>query len=379
MAETRQRIRVTHIASGDLWAGAEVQLFNLAVAQRDSGRIEPGIILLNEGLLAERLRHAGVRVVILNESRLSAPRILAGLIAELRRNSPDLIHTHRRKENILGALAGLLSGGIPSVRTVHGAGEHSNLSLPQRVFDALDRLSGRHFQRRIVSVSRELAAQLRRTYGASRVAVIENGIDVEAVREAATPPARLPGGAESMRVGIAGRLVPVKRLDLFLDIAQRLAAHDERHFEFYIIGEGPLQPEIETSIDERQIRGPVHLLGFVDNPPAYLAALDALLITSDHEGLPMVLLEALSVELPVIAHDVGGISDVLDRGRFGTLIQTQEAAKYTTELRRLAENRKAYAEKAKQGLEHVRKRYSSRVTADAYTDLYDSVLGRGIQ
>ena len=116
-------LRVLHVASGDLWAVAKAQVAALvADLVRDPG-LHLHAIVLNPGELERRLRAAGVGVTLLDETRLSTWQIFRGVQQVLLEFRPDIIHTHRSKENVLGGLAARLSG-CASLRTVHGASEH---------------------------------------------------------------------------------------------------------------------------------------------------------------------------------------------------------------------------------------------------------------
>ena len=110
------------VASGDLWAGAEVQLFNLCQHLNLSEDVQLHVVLLNEGQLASRLRDIQVAVTVFDEGRLSFAQIYSRLVAHCTQLRPDILHSHREKENVLAALCGLRTQ-TPSVRTAHGASE----------------------------------------------------------------------------------------------------------------------------------------------------------------------------------------------------------------------------------------------------------------
>ena len=150
---------IIHIASGDLWAGAEVQLFTLAKALDQSSNARVGVVLMNHGELEKRLIQQEIPVTVLDETKLNGFQILWHLVQLLKKQKPDLVHTHRIKENILGSLAALFSGNIPSLRTVHGAPEHSSgwVKPHKQLFYSLDKLTGHYLQQRIVAVSNDLA------------------------------------------------------------------------------------------------------------------------------------------------------------------------------------------------------------------------------
>ncbi|VAW89721.1 hypothetical protein MNBD_GAMMA17-2069, partial [hydrothermal vent metagenome] len=86
--------------------------------------ITVSVILLNHGTLEDKLREQNICVEVLDETELSSIRIFTSLIKALKRLKPNIIHTHRNKENILGSIAAKIAGNMPSLRTAHGAPEH---------------------------------------------------------------------------------------------------------------------------------------------------------------------------------------------------------------------------------------------------------------
>jgi hypothetical protein len=203
---------VLHIASGDLWAGAEVQLYTLAKEQHNALEIRVIVVLLNHGILEEKLRNTGIRTIVLDESKYSAIKILYRLIRIIRSLRPDVIHTHRLKENILGSIAGYLAGRTPSIRTVHGAPEYapSRHQLHKRVIYWLDWFCGRFVQSRIIAVSEDIAQLLRQDFPDNCTRVVENGIDLGAVpptKENRVPASNVAN--RTFRIGLVGRMVPV--------------------------------------------------------------------------------------------------------------------------------------------------------------------------
>jgi L-malate glycosyltransferase len=243
LSHPQSPIEVLHIASGDRWAGAEVQLWTLVrhLNRREDTRAR--VVLLNEGETAERLREAGVAVDILDESRLNGFQILLGLRRLIRLHRPDVIHTHRQKENILGSLANATTLRVPCVRTVHGAPEHAPpWSRPhKRIFRWLNWVAGRYIQTRIIAVTDELGRQLGREFPPNHVIAIENGVDVEAISGAHDlGPADFRTALPQHRhIGIVGRLEPVKRIDIFLDMAaDLLAGTPPSPLAFHVFGDG---------------------------------------------------------------------------------------------------------------------------------------------
>jgi glycosyltransferase involved in cell wall biosynthesis len=319
--ESRERkLRVMHVVSGDLWAGAEAQAWTLLTSLSRREDVEPAAVVLNRGELATRLADAGIRTWLLDESAIGTLHLARLLRRAMREFAPDIVHTHRQKENVLGALVAA-SLGVPSLRTAHGAEEHEVAWHDARRFLArlVDSLVATFMQRAVVAVSDELAARLSAVWPSVRIEVIDNTVDEEALR------ARTRRGPTSMdsdvnatggknhgpmpglhRIGLVGRLVPVKRADLFLDVASELARRSPGHYSFDIVGDGPLSGEIRERASAMQAVA-VHCHGFVADPSTLVARFSALLITSDHEGLPTVALEALALGVPVISRPIGGL------------------------------------------------------------------------
>lgn len=362
-------LKVLQLASGDLWAGAEVQLYCLTKALAARGDIDVRVALLNDGILAERLRAQHIPVAIFDETKRHALAIGRELRALLRDFRPHVIHSHRQKENVLAWLAGM-GLGARGVRTVHGASEHRPplWRLDKHLYRRLDALSARHGQDAIVAVSAELAALCRHEGAADKLVVIENGIDIAELERRAQAPVALPA-SDKVKIGIVCRMVPVKRVDLFIEAAKMVcAARDDA--QFLIFGDGPLLGAHRALADELKLGARVHFAGFRADMPACLRALDLLLITSDHEGLPLNLLEAMALGVPVAAHAVGGIPQALDSGDVGELVHEQTARAYADAILKVLREREAVRARARLAQDRVRARYSATRMADDYVALY---------
>jgi glycosyltransferase involved in cell wall biosynthesis len=367
-------LHVLQVVSGDLWAGAEKQLLTLVRALHLGKGVMVSVVLMNGGRLEQELNHAGVRVVVLDETQHSALQLLYLLTRCIRELQPDVVHTHRSKENVLGAFAALRCG-VPSMRTAHGAAEHAVplYKLHKLFIRFLDWFAGRFLQRRVVAVSEELASRLGRSFGAGRIATIENGLETMEVQ----PRAARATGTQRI-IGIAGRLVPVKRVDLFIHAAQRLA--NERHdFElhFRVLGDGPLRAELETLAQSLGLQANVEFAGHRNDIDAQLQELDVLVMTSDHEGLPMILLEAMAHGVPIVAHRTGGITSLLDRGACGMLVDEHTPAGYARAISTLLTDVALREQLTRRAAQRLEERYSANGNADRYHELYRQLSGAG--
>ena len=125
-------IKVAHIISGDLWAGAEVMTFNLLAGLNKIKDLEIYAILLNEGRLSEELKRAGIRICVLDEKNLSFITIGHRLNCLLKKIKPDILHSHRYKENLLAFLNKVLIV-VPYISLQHNT-ECLKILMAKRVY-----------------------------------------------------------------------------------------------------------------------------------------------------------------------------------------------------------------------------------------------------
>ena len=323
-------LNVCHIASGDRWAGAEVQIATLLKCLANDKDISLSAIVLNPGRLAEEIQRLGVQLMVIPERRTNIFSIFRQASGFLRGKRVHILHSHRYKENLLAIFLARRLDIPVLIRTQHGLIEpHKGFrDVKQKLLHSVDRLTARWAADRVIGVSMELADRLRRDLGAQKVTPIPNGIDIDQVRsDLSVAEARQRLGIEpgSYVLGTASRLEPVKRLDIFLQAAHQISDHYPQA-RFVIAGEGKEEDRLRELARKLGIGERVLFLGHRDDIFDVLRAFDILAIPSDHEGLPMVVLEALAMGLVVVAREVGGMSEVLTDGVTGILVQSNSAA-----------------------------------------------------
>ncbi len=300
-------VKVCHIISGDLWAGAEVMAFHLLKGLTKYDDLEVSAILLNEGRLAEEIRRLNIPVEVLDESKMSFFQIFFAIKRFLNRQPPDIIHSHRYKENILAFLVSKTRKDIKLIATQHGMPEvyGGNRSLKHRLISKLNFLLLSKCFQNVVAVSREIQKAFVNQYGFSedKVKMIHNGIKI---------PEDIPdrGRKNPFVIGSSGRLFPVKDYPLMIEIAREVFKKTN-NIRFELAGDGPERPKIEDLIKKNGLDGTSRLQGFVNDISSFYKGLDLYLNTSIHEGIPMSVLEAMSYGVPVIGPKVGGLKKSL--------------------------------------------------------------------
>jgi L-malate glycosyltransferase len=364
-----RRLRILQIVSGDLWAGAETQFFQLVTALHDGREVEVRAAIMNPGILADRLVAKGVRTDIFDERRQTTPRIARRLCAIARDWRPSVVHTHRRKEHMLGGLAALASGAN-AVATIHGRNEfkHPWWRLRHSLLSSLEHLVLTHVHRRIIGVSEEMAGYL--PGRPDRIVMIPNGIDVVAIRKASqqsSPP--LPGRPGG-RLAFIGRLEPVKRIDRIVDTLAALHAAEPGRWSLFILGEGSQRAAIEKRVRSWDLGAHVHMLGFTADPLPLLAQMDALVFASEHEGLPMTALEALALGVPVVSPAIGGLTRLVRDSGIGRIVSSDDPLDLAKAIRGAAS---ANSQPSRPSA--VPERYTINVSVRSHINVYRKLAG----
>jgi glycosyltransferase involved in cell wall biosynthesis len=236
----------------------------------------------------------------------------------------------------------------------------------------IDRCCGRVSQQRVIAVSQDLETKLARSFPADRIVLIENGVAAGAVRAARGVAAFRTADPASTHIGIVGRLVPVKRVDIYLETAAYLRRKCLEHlWRFHVFGDGPLRLDLEALSERLRISDVVTFHGHRSDIATCIGGLDALVICSDHEGMPMAALEAAALEVPTVAHAVGGLVDVVPEA---LLVTRHEPEGYgeaiLTAIR--DEGRTIVRELATETL----RRFSAKGNAERVRTLYEQVIAR---
>lgn len=323
-----RRISICHIVSADLWAGAEAQIATLLGKLSGEHDLLLHVIALGEGRLGQVLRAAGVEVNTVSSPQGGFRSCYRKALAFLRHKRIDVLHSHKSKEHILALLLARTLDVPHLVRTQHGMPEPR--TLKDRLVYGLARRTESSASR-IISVSSDLSRRLEWYVDRQKIAVVPNAINVQQVKsplskEAAKRSLGIPERVPA--IGTAARLEPVKRIDLFLAVAQHLSAQCALHAVpapvFVIAGDGSERRRLQQLITETALHDKVCFLGHRDDVYDVIRAMDLLLITSDHEGMPTLVLEAMALGTPVVSRRVGGVPEIIVDGVEGTLIDASD-------------------------------------------------------
>ena len=233
----------------------------------------------------------------------------------IRREKPQIVHTHTAKAGTLGRLAALLAGVPITIHTFHGNIFDGYFSPAKtRLFLFIERLLA-HFTDRIITVSRSQSEELIGKYKIGtpeKVEVVRLGIDLgafQSVGEVNLDQARMQKDHELV-IGWVGRFTEIKDPVFFVDLAAALKSAGTLT-KFIMVGDGPLRPAVEARISERGLQGDIMLVGWQDNMAELYARIDLMVLTSLNEGTPVTMIESMATGRPFVAFDVGGMADLM--------------------------------------------------------------------
>lgn len=370
-------MKVCHVAMGDLWAGAEVQLLSLMRYLSRLPGFEWSVILFNEGRLAEELRKLPVSLTIISERAFSPVGIAYRLGKTFRHIRPDIVHTHKYKDSFIGALVAR-SVGIPYVvRVIHGLPEpFKGLNNAKMVgYTLADRVITDWLVDRVVAVSSDIEQVLTSRYGSKRVLCIHNGVDLEAVRVTTQRAALrrkwyIAEGA--VVIGTVGRLVPVKGHAILME-ATRILRASMHNVTLVLVGDGPLRYDLEASAKRLGVANAIVFAGHQDEAYDFMNMMDIFVLPSLHEGIPMVVLEALALQRPVVATRVGGIPEVIAHDLSGKLVNAGDAAELALALQELIERPEKARALGVAGRRQVEQEFSANTMAERTATMYRSL------
>ncbi|MDX6643510.1 MAG: hypothetical protein QOD76_1472 [Solirubrobacteraceae bacterium] len=333
----------------------------------------------------ERLEEHGVEYVELPivgdmlALRKDVPTTRA-LIALMRKRRFDLVHAHSQKAGLLGRLAAV-TARTPSVYTPNSLIHRFMFVVPspgarQRYLKTLwmERVLGR-ITTAMIAVSEEEreAAVADRLIARRRVHVIRNAVDFD---ETVEPDRRLlEFRGEGPLVGMVAALRVQKGLPTLLSALEILAGQGAAP-RFAIVGSGPLEDEVRAHIAEGPLAATTLLLPFEGRVEPYLRALDAFVLPSYFEGLPLAVLEAMAAGLPVVATDVGGTPEAVVAGETGILVDVKNPEALAEAIAAIAAQPDLRTRMGAAG----RARYEAEFRVDRMVDetatLYDSLARR---
>jgi len=364
------------------------------------GSLSPGegdmtYLALDKGVHRFIIKELGRNISLLDD--LKALFIIRKII---KRFKPDILHTHTAKAGTLGRLAVLslrtpflLSKKIRVFHTFHGHTFHSYFNrLKTFIFILVERFLAR-FTDSIIVVSEQQKKDIYDTFKIAperKVQVIRLGFDLSVYEKNEPKEKTLVKNIgycknpDSLRVGIVGRLTPIKNHFMLLEAINYLSVSAKiDRFKFIVIGDGELKTILMKEAEKLNVRDAISFRGWQKDMPTVYSNLDILVLTSKNEGTPVAIIEAMAASRPVVATAVGGVPDLIGSvmgkkpdgfqiGERGLILPSENAKALAGALLFVLENRKELKPMIRRAKEFAFSNYSQQRLLNEIKTLYET-------
>jgi glycosyltransferase involved in cell wall biosynthesis len=368
------KIKVLHIVPMLSPGGAERVAVHI-VRGLNPQRYQAAVVSFSGRLgcdLDRLLEEAGVEVRYLGKRPGFDYRKYHSVNNVLRNYRPHIVHTHLQvlRYALLPFLFSLKDASL--VHTVH--------NLAERDVEPRARLVQRFaFKHGVVpiAVAEEVGRSVERLYGIQPCRVISNCIPTDCYAYPRTPRgvwrAKEGFGSEDILFVCVARFVPQKNHALLLKaFAEGPASNPHAHL--VLVGEGALREQLEQQAKNLGLAGQVHFLGLRSDIPEVLAAMDVFVLSSDYEGSPLSVIEAMTAGLPIVSTAAGGVPDLFDSGREGFIVPTRDVQCLSESMVFLLGNREARQSMGMAASRRARAKFDVSAMVQAYERLYESLV-----
>ena len=371
--KTMGKIRVIHIIPMLSPGGAERVAVHI-VRGLDRDRFEPIVISFADPMdcdLDRLLSEHGVKVRYLGKRPGFDCRMYPRLHRVLKEYQPDIIHTHLQ----------VLRYALPTMQLLKRASLlHTVHNLAEREIEPAARVIHRYaFSHGVVpiAVAKEVALSLQRLYGIPQCRVIANCIPTEIYAHPRLPRElwRASEGFEESDVLFVcvARFAPQKNHALLLNAFARGPAANPRA-RLLLVGEGALRADLETQAKNLGLARSVRFLGLRSDIPDVLGASDVFVLSSDYEGNPLSILEAMASGLPIVSTAVGGVPSLVESGTHGCLVQSGDMFELSKSMQSLLELDKVRQSMGMAAARRARENFDVSNMVCAYEEVYETLV-----
>ncbi len=369
-----KKLKVVHIVPMLSPGGAERVAVHI-VKGLDRQRFEPAVISYTGRLgcdLDRLLEEAGIEVHYLGKRPGFDYRMYYRLPPVLKECRPDIVHTHLHVLRYALPFL-LLCKEVSPLHTVH--------NLAEREIEPRLRWLQRYALNHgvvPVAVAEEVAVSLGRLYGIQRCRVILNGIPTD--RYARPQVLRKQWragegfGENDVLFVCVARFAPQKNHALLLKAFRQSPASDP-NAHLVLVGEGVLREQLEEQAKKLGLSGQVHFLGLRTDIPEVLGAMDVFVLSSDFEGNPLSVMEAMASGLPIVSTAAGGVPDLFESGKEGLLVQPGDVQGLSNAMAFLLGNRELRQSLGMAAARRARGNFDVATMVQAYQGFYENLVG----
>ena len=370
-----EKIKALHIVEDLKIGGAERVIADIA-AGLDKKNFEVSVLCVTRGgEIADELIEQGIEVKILGIFSYHNPLNILKLARLLRKERPDIVHTHGYFGSVIGRIAAKLAGVLIFINHVHSTyWEYRKSHILMEKFLSL-------FTHKIICCSKAVEDFVRdqERIKPAKTLVIYNGVDEDrfsAPKDPSSLKTQLGIDSGDSVVGTVSSLTPHKGHEHLFQAAPMILEACAP-VKFLIVGEGILREKLEKLTKNLNLFSKVIFAGTRKNIPDLLSAMDIFVLpSSSREGLGISIIEAMATEKPVVATDIGGIPEVIKNGETGYLVPPRNPEALAQAIIKLLQNPAKAKAMGKQGRIRFKEKFTKKRMLSGVENLYEALINQ---
>lgn len=368
-------MKVVHLIGGGDVGGAKTHVLYLL---KELGKhIDVTLISLRPGSFAEDAKKMGIKVEIVKSGNILSD--IKKVVKIIENGRFDIIHSHGAKANMF-SLAARHFTRLPTVTTVHSDYRLDYMhSLAKRMTIGLMNSIALRLIDNYIAVSNNFKDMLAgRNFNSNNIFILYNGMDFSESpdsysKESLIEKYKLDIGKDSLIVGIAARLYPVKSIDTIVRAAA-LVKEKNRKVKFLIGGDGEDRKKLLELTESLGLQDTVYFLGWLDDPKELMSSVDISVLTSISESFPYSILEGARFKKATISSNVGGIPDLINDGENGLLFQAKDHQRLSELILDLCSNDARRIEMGERIYDKALANFSTEAMCRTQLDIYGRIL-----
>ncbi len=365
-----KKYKIIHIISTLEIGGAELQLLDV-LKKLDKSRYEVSVCCLTRGgPLVDDFCKLGIEVIILKRRFRFDFSLIKQIIRVVKEKKIDIVHTHMFTANSWGTLASRIARVPIIINSVHDIEAWKcwhHRFIDRMLFSYVDTVITNS------DATRGFMVKNGKLNG-NKFVTVYNGIDILKFS-----PHLSHVNSDFPTIGTVARLDEPKKGLKYLIMAMEIIKNEIPNCQLIIIGDGHSRGSLESLVNEKKLERNVRFFGYRKDIPELLAEIDVFIVPSLWEGLGDVILEAMAMEKPVVATNVGGIPEMVSHGKTGFLVPAKDSPALAAMILKLLKSPEMRREMAKTGRKRVEDNFSIEKTVEKIQAIYDELIKRKLE
>lgn len=368
-------MKIMQVIGGGEKGGSRNHIITLTKEFRKKGH-HMEIICFIDDIVAETARAHNIPVTIFPMKHIADIRVIRQLSKYIEKKNPQLVHTHGVRANFIGRLA-VRKHNIPIVTTIHSSIYHDYSDRMKKfIYHRIEKLT-RPFTTKFITVVESLKKELEQDgISSERIQVVYNGLSSDFPLQKKVKPflrEELGINPDTPVLCNIGRMESVKNQAMLLQV---FASLKQNGIDFHglLVGDGPLLTELKEKAESLGIDKQVSFLGFRTDIYELLSESDLFLLTSNMEGLPITLLEAMVSYTPVVVTKTGGMPEIIQLANNGFIVPVNDIEQFTARIEEIIVQPELKQRLAENGYQALLKHFTAEQFINNTMEVYEQVI-----